>query len=257
MTPLLPVHAHSVYGPVRSRRLGRSLGVHVFPPGRKICNFNCAYCQYGWTRESEARVDPADWPAPAAIATAVRARLLALREAGQVVDRVTLAGSGEPTLHPRFGEIVERLRAVRDEAMPSARLAVLSNAGTLDRPGIVTALRRADEAYLKLDTVDSAIFHRLNGVASGVMRILEGLRTVPHVTIQSLFTRDATRRLDNTRGDALDQWLGALRVIRPDAVHVYTLDRAPAWSALETVPRSELQAIAERVRAEGIPAVVF
>jgi wyosine [tRNA(Phe)-imidazoG37] synthetase (radical SAM superfamily) len=257
MAPLLSLHADLVYGPVRSRRLGTSLGVNVFPPGRKICNFNCAYCQYGWTRETEAAVAAADWPAPADIADAVRSRLRELRHRRHKLNRLTLAGSGEPTLHPRFSEVVERLRVVRDEEWPEVRLAVLSNAGTLHRPAVAAALGRVDEAYLKLDTGDPALFRRLNGSKSGIIRHLNAFRAVPHVTIQSLFTRDATRRIDNTSTGAMAQWLRALAAIRPDAVHVYTLDRAPAWGDLQPVPRAELQAIAERVRGEGIPAYVF
>lgn len=231
--------------------------MNPFPAGRKVCNFNCAYCQYGWTRESEGAVAAGDWPSPASIADAVRARLCELRDQRHPLDRLTLAGSGEPTLHPRFSDIVERLRIVRDEEWPAARLAVLSNAGTLDRPAIAAALGRVDEAYLKLDTGDSALARRLNGARSGILRHLDAFRAVPHVTIQSLFTRDATRRIDNTSPEALEQWLRALAVIRPDAVHIYTLDRAPAWGDLQVVPRTELEAIAERVRGEGMVADVF
>lgn len=255
--PSLPLLNDLVYGPVRSRRLGWSLGINVFPPGRKICNFNCAYCQYGWTCEGETAVRPDEWPAPVAIADAVRAALTTLQAGHRRVDRLTLAGNGEPTLHPRFGEIVERLRVVRDEIAPRISLAVLSNAGTLERSAVVKALRRVDAAYLKLDTADADLFRRLNGGSAGLPRILEALCTIPHVTIQSLFTRDAAQRVDNTTPEAIQRWLGALKVIRPEAVHVYTIDRAPAWSALEKVPRPELEAIAARVKAAGIPVMVF
>lgn len=255
--PLLPLQDELVYGPVRSRRLGWSLGVNVFPPGRKICNFNCAYCQYGWTRESESAVAPEDWPAPTSIADAVRLALRKIKRAGRHLDRITLAGNGEPTLHPRFSEIVERLRIVRDEECHDARLAVLSNAGTLDRPAVLDALRRVDEAYLKLDTADAGTFKRLNGAPTGLPRILEALRTLPHVTIQSLFTRDATRRVDNTTPEEVERWIAALKAIAPEAVHVYSVDRDPAWAALEKISKEEMQAIVDRARAAGLAATVY
>jgi wyosine [tRNA(Phe)-imidazoG37] synthetase (radical SAM superfamily) len=254
---LLPVLDHLVYGPVNSRRLGRSLGVNVFPAGRKICSFNCAYCQYGWTREGEGALKWEEWPSPAEIALAVRTALARIAETCGTVDRITLAGNGEPTLHPALGEIVERLRTVRDQVMPKARLAILSNASTLERPGVAAALRRLDEAYLKLDTADPAIFRRLNGSRANLSAIVDRLGTIPNVTIQALFTRDPARRIDNTSAEAIDGWLGALRRIRPTAVHVYSLDRTPAWSDLETVDRPELEEIAERVRAAGLEARVF
>lgn len=255
--PLLPLQADLVYGPVRSRRLGWSLGVNVFPPGRKICNFNCAYCQYGWTREGEHAVAPRDWPAPERIADAVRGALRSAVAGGKSIDRITLAGSGEPTLHPSFADIVERLRAVRDAELPAARIAVLSNSGTIARPGIADALARVEDAYLKLDTADSGLFARLNGAKSGLPLILEGLRRLPHAIIQSLFTRDASGRIDNTTHDAVERWIGALKVIGPAGVHVYTIDRAPAWSSLQRIAPEELEAIAAQARAAGLAATVY
>jgi wyosine [tRNA(Phe)-imidazoG37] synthetase (radical SAM superfamily) len=254
---LLPLQTDLVYGPVRSRRLGASLGVNILPAHRKICNFNCAYCQYGWTRERETEIDPAEWPAPVAVVEAVRRALRDLREKGQPVDHVTLAGNGEPTLHPRFAEIVERLRLVRDQEWPSARLAVLSNGGTLDRPVVVAALRRVDDPYVKLDTADPVIMRKLNGTRRGTIVPADGLRNLPHLTVQSLFTRDGSGLIDNTTPEALRQWLDVLKRIRPSRVHVYSLDRSPAWGKLQVVPRAELEAIASRVRREGIPAEVF
>jgi wyosine [tRNA(Phe)-imidazoG37] synthetase (radical SAM superfamily) len=253
---LLPLHDEIAYGPVRSRRLGRSLGLNVFPPGRKICNFNCAYCQYGWTRTDAQAVEPELWPTPAAVAGAARRALQELVDAGGRVDRITLAGNGEPTLHPEIGEIVERIRVVRDDVLPSARIAILSNGGTLDRPAVVAALLRLDDACLKLDAVDPVVMRRLNH-PRGTLPTPDLLRVVPRVTIQSLFTRDPRARIDNTTTGAVEAWLGALRIIRPMAVHLYTIDREPAWSALQRVPRPELEAIARRVRAARIPARVF
>ena len=254
---LLPLQTDLVYGPVQSRRLGASLGVNILPAHRKICNFNCAYCQYGWTRERESQISPAEWPAAATVAEAVRRALRDLNDRGGRVDHITLAGNGEPTLHPAFAEIVERLRLVRDQECPGARLAVLSNGGTLGRPDVVAALKRLDSPYLKLDTADPLTFRKLNGAARGLSIPIEVLRTLPHLTIQSLFTRDDSGVIDNTTPAALEQWLDALKRIRPMSVHVYSLDRAPAWGRLQVVPRPELEAIAARVRAEGLSAEVF
>src|SRR5215471_17299963 len=103
-----------VYGPVSSRRFGRSLGVNLAPAGRKTCNYNCAYCQYGWT-EFPAR---GEFSRPADVINAVDAALA--RDPG--VDAITLAGNGEPTLHPAFAPIVEGLSHVRRRRAPGAAL---------------------------------------------------------------------------------------------------------------------------------------
>jgi wyosine [tRNA(Phe)-imidazoG37] synthetase (radical SAM superfamily) len=254
---LLPLQTDLVYGPVRSRRLGASLGVNILPAHRKVCNFNCAYCQYGWTREGEDAVAIDEWPAPAVVADAVRAALRLLRTTGHSVDHVTLAGNGEPTLHPLFAEIVERLRLVRDQEWPAARLAVLSNGATLDRPGVIAALKRIDDPHVKLDTVDPIMFRKLNGAKRSISLPTEVLRGLPHVIIQSLFTRDDSGTIDNTTPAAVAAWLEALKRIRPANVHVYSLDRSPAWGRLQVVPRAELEAIAARVREAGLRAEVY
>ena len=100
-----------VYGPVRSRRLGTSLGVNLSPPGRKTCNFNCAYCQYGWT---DFPVRGA-FPPPADVIDAVDRALAANPD----VDTITVAGNGEPTLHPGFAPIAEGLFHVRARRAPA------------------------------------------------------------------------------------------------------------------------------------------
>lgn len=254
---MIPLQSTIVYGPVRSRRLGASLGVNVLPPGRKICNFNCAYCQYGWTTERPELVRDDEWHAPDIIADAVRLALRDARTGDSAVDRITLAGNGEPTLHPRFVELVTQLHAVRDAEYPSARLALLSNSGTLLRPGIAGALDRLDEVYLKLDTADPVTFRRLNGTSLDLEDLIAALGRISHVTIQSLFTRDASGRIDNTTPAAVEAWIAALARIRPAAVHIYSLDRGPAWSALQVIAREELEAIAARVRAAGLQAITF
>ena len=87
----IPLQTGIVYGPIASRRLGRSLGINILPEGTKVCNFNCPYCQYGWTpRLEDGR--RADWPSPDVVARAADAALAV----DPAVDRITLAGNGEP-----------------------------------------------------------------------------------------------------------------------------------------------------------------
>jgi wyosine [tRNA(Phe)-imidazoG37] synthetase (radical SAM superfamily) len=242
-----------VYGPVRSRRLGISLGVNALPEGQKICNFSCAYCQYGWTPAPHRATSAKDWPDPAVVAAAVDAALACEPR----IDRITLAGNGEPTLHPRFGEIVERLRDVRARRMPAARLAVLSNAATLTDPLVAAALVRLDECHMKLDAGDAATLRVLNGVNVDVDAITAALAQLGGVTLQTMFVRDPQGRVDNTSEESVSAWLAAMRRIRPMGAHLYSLDRTPALERLEPVPPAVLARIAARVEALGIPAQVF
>jgi hypothetical protein len=114
---LLPVKNAITYGPVRSRRLGRSLGVNILPPGRKTCNFECLYCQYGPVRSSSSAGGAAErFPDPKEVLEAVDAALGALAEPPAFI---TLSGNGEPTLHPLLGEIVSGLVDLRNRRAPA------------------------------------------------------------------------------------------------------------------------------------------
>src|SRR5512146_1272414 len=102
---MLPLHQSVTYGPVRSRRLGQSLGINVLPRHQKVCTFNCSYCQYGWTRNGATSAADT-WPDPAVIARNVTMALERFKGRCDLIDRLTLAGHGEPTLHPQFPEVV-------------------------------------------------------------------------------------------------------------------------------------------------------
>src|SRR3954468_17840854 len=128
----LPLLDHIVYGPVRSRRLGASLGINLLPPGIKVCNMDCAYCQYGWSRgATRYRGQGAGWPSVDAVVTAVGARIEEAAAQNEWLARLTLAGHGEPTLHPDFEAIVTGLRELRDRLAPRMPIAVLSNSTTI------------------------------------------------------------------------------------------------------------------------------
>ena len=113
------------YGPVKSRRLGASLGVNILPFGVKVCSFNCNYCQCGWTTDL---VDPASlaklrFPGPDEVAEGLRTTLRGLKARGEKLDCITLAGNGEPTLHPEFADVVRAILAVRGSPSSSPRAA--------------------------------------------------------------------------------------------------------------------------------------
>jgi wyosine [tRNA(Phe)-imidazoG37] synthetase (radical SAM superfamily) len=254
----MPLQPHIVYGPVRSRRLGRSLGINVLPIGVKVCNMNCAYCQYGWTGGERKRPKRRpEWPSPAKIGAAIAARLRRAALDDEEIDRLTVAGHGEPTLHPDFEEITDRLVDVRDRLAPNLRLAILSNSTTAAWPSVRRALSRFDERYMKLDAGDPITYAHINGLGTSVGAVVDALRGLPHVVVQSMFVTDGAGRVDNTTEGAIREWLAAIDAIQPSRVHLYTIDRAPALPALRGVPARRLREIAERVRTRDIPADVF
>jgi wyosine [tRNA(Phe)-imidazoG37] synthetase (radical SAM superfamily) len=246
------------YGPVLSRRLGASLGINLFPGGVKRCPFDCVYCQYGWTRETALCLSrgAVALPTPAEIERAVFEALDALPSRPAYL---TFSGNGEPTLHPDFPEMVDRLNAVRARFGGGMRTAALSNsAGVLDG-GVRNALARLDVRIMKLDCGSESVFRRYNRPAGGITlaAITEGLRELAGlapVTVQSLIADGAAGNLIGSEAPA---WVERLAAIKPEAVQIYTLARGYPSSQLSPASEAALRGLAERARTEGIPATVF
>jgi wyosine [tRNA(Phe)-imidazoG37] synthetase (radical SAM superfamily) len=144
-----------VYGPVPSRRLGRSLGVDLVP--HKTCNLNCIYCQLGPT--ARTTMERADYSPVDAVVEDVRARLAE----GVDVDYVTLGGSGEPTLHRHFGEIATGIKA--SGAVPTA---LLTNGMLFYLPEVRAACADIDLVLPSLDAGDEETFRRINRPHEGL-----------------------------------------------------------------------------------------
>jgi wyosine [tRNA(Phe)-imidazoG37] synthetase (radical SAM superfamily) len=141
-----------VFGPVRTRRLGWSLGINNVRP--KTCSYSCVYCQLGATNHARTRREA--FREPAAVAIAVRNRVGECRESGQAVDYATFVPDGEPTLDAKLGESIRAIRA------PDLRVAVITNASLLWREDVREDLAAADWVSLKVDTVDERTWRRLN-----------------------------------------------------------------------------------------------
>lgn len=256
---VIPLQRGAVYGPVFSRRLGRSLGLNILPDEIKVCSLDCRYCQYGWTGIRSAR--SAEFahllPLREDVCTALEKVLQELDDAGTPPDTITFSGNGEATLHPEFAEIVEDVLELRDAHAPNCRTAILSNSTTVHLKNIREALCRLDDAVLKLDAGTPESFARLNGPAAPVHfdKILEGLREMGRrAVLQALFV---TGPVDNSRPEEVEAWVGVVRSIGPRSVQVYTLDRGPADASLLPVPAARLHEIARLVREAGVETEVF
>ncbi|HXG61500.1 MAG TPA: radical SAM protein [Planctomycetota bacterium] len=248
-----------VYGPMASRRLGRSLGVNILPFGVKVCSFNCNYCQCGWTTDLVDAASLARYRFPSAreVGEALRRRLPELRASGVRVDCMTIAGNGEPTLHPDFLDVVRALLAARDECWPGLRTDILSNAAHLDRPDVVEGLNLLDERYMKLDAGTEEQFLNMNApvIEAGIWDVVRHLPRLRDFVVQAMFTHG---RRDNTDTRSVVAWIQLLGRLKPKAVHVYSVDRVPADPKIRPVERELLEEIARALTAQtGIPAEVF
>jgi wyosine [tRNA(Phe)-imidazoG37] synthetase (radical SAM superfamily) len=238
---MLPLKQGIIYGPMNSRRLGRSLGINLLPAWGKVCSFDCIYCQYGRTRVKTLDPGPEGFPALDEVTAAVETALTS----GPDFDNFTFSGNGEPTLHPQWPEIVEAVRQLRDRYRPAARLTLLSNSSTVVRPAVRATLARLDAPIMKLEAGDEATFAAMDRPADGVSleAIVAGLAQVPGLRIQSLMVRGA---VTNSAGPAFENWLGVLATLKPVQAQVYSTDRPVPEAGVERVPPEELQQIAAR-----------
>lgn len=249
---LLELKADHVYGPVRSRRLGASLGINPLPAGRKTCSFDCLYCQYGWTPRG-CRADSDAFPPAGRILAEVEAALARLAEPPAFL---TFSGNGEPTLHPAFPALVDGVIGLRERLAPTARTAILSNSTRLGDPAVLAALRRLDARIMKLDAGTQAgldTFNRpLEPLAVG--DVVDGLCALGGVTIQALFAAGPGGNLGAAH---IAAWTDQVVRIRPVAVQVYTLARGFPSRDIEPVAPEALEAVAHALRQRGVPATAF
>ncbi len=248
-----------IFGPVRSRRLGHSLGINLLPLKKKFCSFNCIYCECGWTPEDDGKNTlPKRWE----IAEMLEQKLIELKENDLPTDSITFAGNGEPTIHPEFDLIVKDTIALRDKYFPKAVTTVLSNSSMIHQSNIFEALKLVDKNVLKLDAGSQQQFERINlpHKKLQIKDIVENLTKFEgNLIIQTLFLRGSHNGqiIDNTTEEELTLWLEHLKKIRPQSVMIYPIARKTPAQDLEKIPREELEEIAERVHQLGIKTEVY
>lgn len=254
MPTIIPLQEGAVYGPIHSRRLGSSLGINVLPSTHKVCSSNCVYCQYGWTRPetSGERLKRAD-----ELLKEIETAFKEHTRLATPVDSITLAGNGEPTLHPDLEALVAGLKRLRERYFPSARLGILSDATQAKRSSVRRALAALDDRFMKFDAADEATWRRVNQPMGrgSFTEMIGALRTLPEIVLQSMFMQGS---YDNTQEAHLSTWIQAVADIRPLSVQVYTVDRGTAAEGITKVPADVLEHIAKRLTTTtGIPAEVF
>ncbi|MBX7218466.1 MAG: radical SAM protein [Blastocatellia bacterium] len=253
------LHLTYVYGPVPSRRLGTSLGINPLPVETKVCNFDCPYCECGWTVSDR----PAGkMPTVEQIAEELRLKLAECRTYGIELASITFAGNGEPTLHPKFEELIDLAGRLRDELAPTAKVTVLTNATRLQKSHVRRGLLKADVRQFKLDAGTEAAFRQVDrpfGKLTLAGIVTDICNFGAPVMLQSMFFRGLIdgEVIDNTTPQEVAAWLEHVKRIAPTAVHLYSLDRPTAATGLSRVTPAELEAIAGQVRQMGIPAECF
>ncbi|MEA3282211.1 MAG: radical SAM protein [Euryarchaeota archaeon] len=206
-----------LFGPVPSRRLGRSLGLDITP--YKTCTFDCIYCQLG--RTTNKTVQRLEYIAKDSILYELRDFL---PEGEADTDYITFAGSGEPTLHSGIGEMIDVIKTMTD--IP---VAVITNGSLLFREDVRGDLSNADVVLPSLDAATTSVFRAVNRPheSLSVDRIIEGLKIFREVFEGELWLEIMFVRGVNDGTDEITALSDAISVIDPDRVQLNTVVRPP------------------------------
>lgn len=224
-----------IFGPVPSRRLGRSLGIDLVP--MKTCTLSCQYCQIGETPETT--IERKSWVPDAAVLDELRDTLAA----GPKPDWITFSGSGEPTLNSDLGALIHSVKDMTD-----VPICVITNGTLLWMPEVREALLDADAVMPSLDSAIQSTFDRIcqPHQSLAIDQIIDGLAAFRDeytgtIWLEILFVKGL-----NDSDAEIDALKAAVDRIRPDAVHLNTVVRPPAENGTEPVSPETLNSIKER-----------
>ena len=238
-----------VFGPIKSRRLGWSLGINLLPTKGKICNFDCIYCECGWNADGR---DDTKLPSAAEVRSALEAKLADILLEGMRVDSITFSGDGEPTLNPDFARIIDDTIALRDIYCPQAKVSVLTNATKLLSDTVFGALRKVDAPILKLDAPTDERARKINGALPSfrVDDVVKGMKRFEgDFILQTMFLKSDD--FDSLEPQMLAKWMDIVREIRPRLIMAYTIARPTPQSGLSAYSAAQIREALKPLEDEG------
>ena len=244
---------HIIFGPIKSRRLGNSLGVNLLPKFGKWCSFDCIYCECGWNKDGKKDTT---LPTKEEVFEAMSTRLHELSAEGTPVDTITFSGNGEPTMHPAFAQIIDFTLQLRDKLYPSAKVSVLTNASQLGKKEVRDALQKIDNPILKIDSPLEHLVEAINipNAAYKLKDAIENIKLFNHnFILQTMFLKGVENgvEIDCTCKEHVEAWQNLVRELAPREVMMYTIDRETPAKNLQKVSVEEMEAIASPLVNEG------
>jgi wyosine [tRNA(Phe)-imidazoG37] synthetase (radical SAM superfamily) len=222
-----------LYGPVPSRRLGRSLGIDLVP--HKVCTYDCIYCQIGNT--TDKTLVRKEYVPVGEILEEVRRFL---REETSSIDHLSLSGSGEPTLHSQIRLVIEGIKAIT-----SIPIAVITNGSLLYEEEVRQDLLRADIVLPSLDAVSSEIFMRINRPRPGfsIEKVIEGMVEFRKVYKGKIWLEILFCKGVNDGKEELLRIKKVMDQIQPDRIHLNTVVRPPSEKWVLPLDEAEMEKI--------------
>lgn len=242
----------TIFGPVHSRRLGVSLGVNLLPVDRKLCSFDCLYCECGFNKKAEE--GKAVLPSRSEVRQLLEEKLTEMKAEGVLPDVITFAGNGEPTLHPDFEGVVTDTIELRNAFAPKAKIAVLSNASRLSSEAVCRALAKVDDNILKIDAGPEELVVRLDRPVYkySLSQTAEQISQFgSNLVVQTMFCqwKQDGVEYDNATDECVEEWLKMIARINPPRVMIYTIDRETPLHGMQKTSATRLDEIAQRARA--------
>ena len=234
------------FGPVPSRRLGRSLGINNIPP--KICSYACVYCQLG--RTLKMRIERQAYYQPQQLFREVRQKIEQVKKGGQSVDYLTFVPDGEPTLDMNLGKEIELLRNL------DIRIAVITNSSLIWREDVREELLKADWVSMKIDSVKEATWRKIDRPHHTLHLdiILDGIRNFASQFNGELVTETMLIKEVNDDWEESHQISEYLAHIEPSVAYLAIPTRPPAES-YAVAPAEEKINRAYHIFKEKIPQV--
>jgi wyosine [tRNA(Phe)-imidazoG37] synthetase (radical SAM superfamily) len=226
---------HYLFGPVPSRRLGRSLGIDLVP--FKTCTYDCIYCQLGLTTCKTIERKP--WVPLEKVLAELRVRL------SSKPDYITLSGSGEPTLHSQVGELISEIKTITD--IP---VAVLTNGSMLWQEDLRRQLLRADLVIPSLDAGSESVFQAVTRPHSRISfrQMLDGLVAFRNEFSGQYWLEAMLLRWYTTTDAEIGNLAECVERIQPDRFQLNTVTRPPAEEYAVRVSRERLTKISKLFR---------
>lgn len=252
---LLPLQRGILYGPVKSRRLGKSLGINLMPADYKLCSFNCVYCHYGWTKKHTLDLGESleDLPAFDDVVDALEQAAKSSME----FDFITFSGNGEPTLYPQFAQLVDEVIRIRNTYRPEVKAVLLSNGTGLLNRDVRENISKIDIPVFKLDAGTEKKFRVINRPVSGVnfAELLDIFSSMEDIYLQTVMIEGNP---SNVGEEDLAAYFQQIDRIQPKEVHIYSIDRPVPNAEIALVSSERLSAIAlEGERRTGVRIKTF
>ena len=214
------------FGPIPSRRLGRSLGINNIPP--KVCTYSCVYCQIGKT--SNVKIHPQVFYSPSQIFNEVQEKVKKSREKGEAIDYLTFVPDGEPTLDINLGQDIKLIKSL------GIKIAVISNSSLIDQKQVRENLKEADLVSLKVDSVEEEIWRKVNHPHRSLCLkyILEGILKFSESFREKIITETMLIKNVNDNSQHIKKVADFLAQLKPSKSYLSLPIRPPADSRVQS-----------------------